>query len=96
MGRAHRQTDTDVSWQESKNFKGQGVDWIKLSKAYKALGVSRKTMMGYIAKDLVTAKQLPSGHWRVLKESVDTFFDNSIDRQAEKILAACRRHQPAG
>lgn len=52
------------------------------------LDVHRDTLRRYIRKGIVSAKQLPSGHWRIDEESVMSLVNRTEDDDVKGIVAS--------
>jgi len=64
------------------------LTYLKLSKAAKILDVHRDTIRRYIRNGILDAKLLPTGHWRVSEESVQSLLDTPVLSKADEILSS--------
>jgi excisionase family DNA binding protein len=50
--------------------------WLKMSEACRYASLSRKTVKVMLMDGSLTGERTPGGHWRVDKESIDSWFGN--------------------
>ncbi|MEW5772835.1 MAG: helix-turn-helix domain-containing protein [Thermodesulfobacteriota bacterium] len=60
--------------------------WLNLTRACEYAGMSRNTLLKYIREGYFWGEKLPSGHWRVDRESIDNALSDKDHVRARDIL----------